>query len=147
MLDCILVPKDWEEVNIWTEKDPNKIGEALRHWSFVGRNGERGCYSTFQLSDFFVKLEGATLLKKEYKKYFDRADSVCYPCDDINLNCFIADFPAFKDKYFNIPFLKIILAWKWDGDGCLYFRVIGNGKDIEVINDDCKKDYEWEFVK
>lgn len=140
MLDFILVPKDWDEVNIWTEIDPNKIGEALRHWSFVGRNGETGCYQTFDLPDFFKKITSG--------EYFERANKVCYPnCDDIKLNCYIADFPAYKDEYFNEPALKIIVAWRWDGDGCLYFRIITKDKDIEVINNDCKTDYEWEFVE
>jgi hypothetical protein len=33
--------------------------------------------------------------------------------------------------------------WFWDGDGTLLFKV----EDIYLVNNDCKKDYVWEFVK
>lgn len=147
MFDFIQVPKDWEVVNVWEETDPNKIGEALLHWSFVGRNGQRGCYETFELPKFFEPINAGNQLKKEYNKYFERADSLIYPEEEIKLNIFIYDQQEVKDEYFYVEPMKLIVAWRWDGDGSLYFRLIGKEKDIEVINNDCKKDYEWEFVE
>jgi len=147
IIDYIIIPKDWETIYPWKETDPNKIGEALRHWSFIGRNGERGCYDTFNLPKFFIKLDAASRLNKHYNKFYNRADSICYPDEDIKLNCFIYDQLKIEDKYFKIESIKLIVAWRWDGDGSLYFRLIGQGKDIEIINNDCKKDYTWEFVE
>ena len=144
MFDFIQVPKDWYVVNVWEEKDPNKIGEALRHWSFVGRNGERGCYETFELPLFFKKID---IMTPGYEELFARANAFCFPDDEINLTCFIYDQPEIKHEYFPAEAMILIVAWRWDGDGCLYFRLIGNGKDIEVINSDCKKDYTWKYVE
>jgi hypothetical protein len=146
-VDYIIIPKDWESIHPFEEIDPNKIGEALRYWSFIGRNGERGCYSTFDLPEFFIKLDAANRLKKYYNKFYERADFLCYPEQDIKLNCFIYDQKEVKDEIFYVEPLIIVIAWRWDGDGCLYFRLIGKGKDIEIINTDCKKDYTWEFVE
>jgi hypothetical protein len=144
MFDFIQVPKDWDVVNVWEEKDPNKIGEALLHWAFVGRNGERGCYETFKLPDFFKRIGVSS---NEYEKYFARANAFCYPDEGTILNCFIFDQPEIEDEYFHVKPLKLIIAWYWEGDGTLYFRLIGGEKDIEVINTDCKKSYRWEYVE
>lgn len=150
MLDFIQVPKDWDEVNIWKEQDPNKIGEALRHWSFIGRNGQRGCYETFELPDLFQPI----LKCWEDKKYYYRAKEVINP--EETFSCFIYDQPKLQEEYFlfgepyksilSIEAFKLIIAWEWNGDGTLYFRLIGKGKDIEVINTDCKCNYDWRFI-
>jgi hypothetical protein len=144
MLDFIQVPKDWDVVNVWEETNPNKIGEALLHWSFVGRNGERGCYSTFELPLFFKPIG---IMSEGYEEIFSRANAFCFPCEDIKLNCFIYDQPQIEDEYFPAEAILLIIAWRWEGDGTLYFRLIGRGKDIEVINNDCKCDYTWQYVE
>ena len=129
-METIFIPVDWKAINVWEETDPNLIGEALRLWSFVGRNGNMGCYDTFGLPDLFKKLEKG--------KYYNKAKKEI--CPEFGLkHCYIYDRLNFKDKYFNIEAIKLILAWEWDGDGCLYFRIIKGNKNIEVIKNYYKK--------
>lgn len=138
----IFLPVDWKLVDLEKETDPNLIGEALRHWSFVGRNGEIGCYSTFQVADFFKPL-------KPGDKDFEDAKNEIVPEFDTSLKCYVYKCPYFKDEFITIEPLKIVLAWEWNGDGTLYFKIVTNifEKNFTIMNTDCKKDYGWEFVK
>lgn len=101
--------------------DPVILGELLRAYCFVGEG--YGCYSTFDLRDEFKEVE-----------------------DEIATNLL-----SFKDEWWGegeemspVSYTNgdIVVSWLWDGDGTLYFRYDGN----EIINTDCKKAYEWDFV-
>ena len=87
----ILIPVDWKLVDLDVETDPNLIGEALRHWCFVGRNGERGCYSTVALPDFFKKVSSG--------KYYDEAKKYLLQ-DSTNIEYFngLKDFNSKRSK-------------------------------------------------
>jgi len=135
----IQLPCDWKTIDIWNEKDPNMIGEALNHYCFIGHNGQRGCYEIFELPDYFD-----IVLKGEY--YNQAQKEVCGEGD--TFHCYM--YELLEDdvtKLLNIGLITMVVAWQWDGDGCLYFRIKNDKQDIEVINNDCKCDYTWEFVK
>lgn len=118
-------------INTQTEEDPNVVGEVFREYTFVGEG--TGCYSNFTLRESFEPLEykdipqhvhelvgGGIITENEYDRRAYASRVQMYKC---NLS-------------------DIIVVWFWDGDGTLYFRE----GDVEVLNDDCKKNYTWEFV-
>lgn len=133
----VFVPYDWKRVDVWTEEDPNLLGEALRLWSFKGSNGERGCYETFEVNDCLIELKEG--------KYYNRAKEILCPEFD-SMKVYSFEHPEIKDNYFHIKPYTIIVGWYWDGDGTLYFRIINEEKDVEILNSDCKKDYYWEQI-
>lgn len=114
-------------------EDANDFGEALREYCFLPSNGGiYGCYSTFKL-------------RPEFKKF--------NPTEDI-LSILLGHNYRGNEYYSGNEVVKIeqnscfsngnvIVAWYWDGDGTLYFR---EGKKA-AFNNDCKKDYCWEWVK
>lgn len=100
--------------------DPDAVGEFLRDQFFVQwENGKRkgtGCYSTFELQP------DVTVLPKE-------------PVDD--------DPDMYYDVALkNVQGEQIKMRYYWDGDGLLQF-IFEDGVVLE--NDDCKKDYGWEW--
>lgn len=137
IIDTILIPCDWMQINVWTETDPNLIGEALRYWSFIGRAGETGCYSTFKLPEFLKEVNEG--------EYYKKAGLALYNKEE-KYQCFVYEQKEGNDEYFHWEAIVLVVAWQWDGDGCLYFRLKSKENDIEVVNTDCKKDYEWKFV-
>lgn len=137
-MNTIFIPTEWKQVDVWTETNANNLGEALRLWSFVGRNNERGCYSTFRLAEFFQKINSG--------EYYNKAKKEINPEFKDSLHCYIYEQNKMVHKYFSVEAMRVIVAWSWDGDGCLYFRIIKKDHDIEVINTDCKCDYNWEFI-
>lgn len=127
--------------------DPNHFGELLRNYCFIPDKfgGTTGCYSTFDLKPEFKKLEG--IAAKFHVKAFLRSKSF-WGSDFESAN--ISD--EFKQQQTEVyeRFLQnvysngdIVLFWAWDGDGSL---IIKTGTKC-AYNNDCKKDYVWEWVE
>src|SRR3989304_189292 len=142
-MDYIIKPCDWETVDLKTEQDPNKFGEALRGYCFVGNCMERGCYSTFKLLERFEAVNYGKIYDEAKKYIFNQYQEL----EDLPLHVFKLELKE-EDCYIENakykiaePF-EIICAWSWDGDGCLYFC----WNDRAVINNDCKCDYNWEWI-
>ena len=95
IIDTILIPCDWKQVDVWKETNPNMIGEALRHWCFKGRNGQTGCYETFELPDFFKEIKNG--------EYYDIAVSSLYSKEEHHY-CFL-----FLSIVLIIPILCLII--------------------------------------
>lgn len=128
--------------------DANVLGEFLREITFVGEG--YGCYSTFDVR------ADATELPQEYCKDFFRqhAGDRAYFDEDYEGIVFIGHRFALDD-------VVIEVIWYWDGDGCLVFRLfpidwmdwhdpVAQATDRHparvVMNNDCKKSYNWEEV-
>ena len=78
MLDFILIPKDWEEINIWKEKDPNKKAQLLTQARALQAGINTRAKGTSLLSNLFagpksIKVGDATvgerLQAKTYRKH------------------------------------------------------------------------------
>jgi len=132
---------DWEQINLLTEQDPNKFGEALRAYCFVGNCEQRGCYSTFNVLDCFEKVESGLIFEEAKIKLFEDIEPTVYHYKLEEKDCFlkyINDEDKYKKMRIGEPY-ELVIGWTWDGDGYLYFRF----NDRKVINRDCKKDYNW----
>jgi len=122
------------------ETDANIIGENFRKYTFDDPDGY-GCYSTFDVRQSFYKYNPPwrvinLLIGPEPKSL-----------PPTELPWMDQDQDEWEDNLKRIQYYKddnstLEVAWFWDGDGTLYFK---EGK-VEVINYDCKKDYEWEWV-
>ena len=144
-MDYIIKPCDWETIYLAKEKDANKFGEALRNFCFKGNCETTGCYSTFEMIDLFKKVKEGHPIYEEAKRniwndevkptvyYYKLEEKDCY----IN---YILDGKVEKMKVCDPT--EIVVGWAWDGDGCLYIR----WNNRIVRNDDCKKDYVWEWI-
>lgn len=134
---------------VLASREPNAVGEALRALTFPGHgvNGGIGCYT-----DFDVRPDAAPLAES------DRAALVALAwCDLERLDpaagleisdeeaADIAEDNARAQGFeFESGSLRVEVAWFWDGDGWLFFRVFGpEGFLYGVVNNDCKKDYNW----
>lgn len=121
-------------------KDPNLLGEALRK-TFIDDDGGRGpSAGPYKLAPEFKAVELASVLG-------DRIVDVLVEnsyCDEYDLSDakeeFLTDYP--NTQVFTNG--DVHIAWYWDGDGTLLFVVPGD--KIAVMNEDCKKDYGWQFV-
>lgn len=123
-------------IDIKDIKSPNLLGELLRHLCFIPKN-ETGCYSTFLLEDGFKKISTSSEEgKKICEILFNSKGKAIYE-EEYSLDDEINEF---KPRIFKKD--DVTVAWYWDGDGTLYFKV----DDKEIINFDCKKNYEWEWV-
>jgi hypothetical protein len=93
------------------------LGEALRN-SFFDQSKGYGCYSTFELrSDVYGNRDEI------------REDNECWKT---------------ASKIFNEYIIK--MCYHWGGDGKLEFQFWKNWEFLfKLINDDCKKDYNWEI--
>ena len=98
---------------------PNEFGEMLRDKFFDQTKGT-GCYSTFETLPDVKQLAS----------------------EEIE-NDFYTDL-GIKYQVFSKEFGKktIIMKYYWDGDGTLEFHFEDGSY---LINDDCKKDYTWEY--
>ena len=104
--------------------EPDSLGEHFRDQFFVQYDGEKylgkGCYSQFDVHPDVVELE-------------------TIPVD-----------PEYPDLDKWIRYQKeingeiVLMRYYWDGDGCLEFH-FEDGSFIR--NNDCKKDYNWEWGK
>jgi hypothetical protein len=137
----ITISKDWETIDLLTEQDPNKFGEALRNYCFIGNCEQMGCYSTFDLIPQLKEIKSGKIYN-EAKKVIQPENTLhVYHLNIIEKDCWIAyDDPEDNPQRMKIcePY-EIVCAWEWDGDGTLYFRF----NNRKVINTDCKKDYTW----
>jgi len=133
----IWLPCDWKTIDIFSEKNPNFLGEALRYFSFIGHSGQTGCYETFEVNSIYKQIFDG--------KYYDKVLNAI-GMKDVKNYVYLYECKGCKDEYFNIKPYIFVMGWAWDGDGVLYFRVIRDNRDIEVINYDCKTDYEWEIL-
>lgn len=109
--------------------DANLFGETLREYIFKERFG---CYSCFDLIDEFALVEDVKVIEKlqlvlGIHKSLDVEE---YDFSDLReLTCYYSNG-------------SIHVGWYWDGDGTL---AIIEGSRC-VVNEDCKKDYTWEWV-
>ena len=94
-------------------------GEIFRELTFDQdrKNDKLGCYSCFKLRKGFEEI------KPKFLKFREEYD--------------VNKAMAFSNG-------GLIVEWFWGGDGTLYFEM-KNG--IKVINTDCKKTDNWEFVE
>lgn len=116
--------------------DPNQLGEYFRnHVAFT--NEGFGCYSNFNLTP------GFTEITKSNDTNLHTELSVLLTCKSWR--------GEFQDKIATYSNGSVDVAWYWDGDGVLLFRVRDrqrhNGKPLILIHPDCKNDYEWEFAE
>lgn len=141
----IIKPKEWETVDLLTETYPNKFGEALRSYCFVGNCDDVGCYSTFDLMPQLKKVTSGPIVEEVKEHLWEDCKHFVYHWKVTENDCWIYfDDPEGKPDKMRISEPKeLVCAWSWDGDGCLYFRF--NKK--KVVNTDCKKDYTWEWIK
>lgn len=144
-MEYIINPCKYEAIYLATEQNPNKFGEALRNFCFRGNCESTGCYSTFDMMDFLTKVTEGKIFE-EAKKYLYDVPPTIYHHKLEEKDCYIeyvemGSGEITKWKICN-P-CEIVVGWTWDGDGCLYIR----WNDRKVVNTDCKKDYEWEWVK
>ncbi len=119
-------------------ESPNILGELLRHLVFVPKN-EYGCYHTFELEEEFIEIDPLSEEgKRPCEMLFGRYNGSDYEEEIYPLKEEVGDM---RPKIFKKD--DITVAWYWDRDGTLYFKF----GDKEIINNDCKKDYEWEWIK
>lgn len=107
-------------------EQPDIIGESLRDFSFIGEG--LGCYHDFELREGFVRLEEESSMGKVLMQSMNYVEEVEY---------------APSVHLYHHPKLNLYLSWYWDGDGTLLFGY----QDKWVLNTDCKKRYDWEFVQ
>lgn len=142
----ISIPKNWETIDLLIEQDPNRFGEALRNYCFVGNCKQTGCYSTFDVIPQLKEVKAGKIYKEAKKELFPEFKNTIkvYHWKLIEKDCWIAyGDPDDKPQRMRVceP-LEIVCAWYWDGDGTLYFRF----NNRTVINTDCKKNYTWKFI-
>ena len=141
----IITPCDWKIVDLLKEQNANWFGEALRGHCFIGRVNETGYYSTFRVHESFKQVKEGAIFEEAKKYLYDEVEVTVYHFKLEEKDCWISyEGEGENARRMKIcePF-EIVMAWVWDGDGCLYFRF----NDRKVINTDCKKDYNWEWIK
>jgi hypothetical protein len=112
---------------------PNHLGEYLRALTFPEhdeKTGEFGCYTTFKVRDDAEIVEPGP--EVVWLVSGDESDQLVHAY-------------TFADGD-----MRVDVAWEWDGDGTLLFRVFENdgaSPMVTVINQDCKKNYRWEFIE
>lgn len=145
-MDYIIRPCKWETVELTTEKDPNKFGEALRDYCFIGNCMQTGCYSTFDLIKGFEEVKSGYIYEEVFQEiapeFKDSLKVYIYELKEEECYMEYYDGENIIRTKFEEPFI-IILAYYWDGDGTLYFR----WNNRSVINFDCKKDYVWKWTE
>lgn len=104
----------------------NGKGEALRGLVFDQRDGETGCYSTFDVNEGFEKIDPAKY-PDIYKFIKPEGDGEYTPV-----------VVAYESK-------DIVVMWVWDGDGYLLIWI--KGEPYAYQNTDCKCDYTWNEVE
>ncbi len=102
-------------ITVNPEESPNQVGEILRAAFFDQSDGKFGCYSTFDYNKHVLPIP------HEIDAYDHQT---MWHCAERKLQDI-----TIKMRYF------------WDGDGTLEFQL----PDGYLINNDCKKDYCWEW--
>lgn len=143
----ISYPTNWGLINLETETNPNKFGESLRNYCFIGNAMEMGCYETFEVHKSFRQIKSGKEFKRikelilgKDNEYYENEKPTVYIREITQEDCekLKEDFGfSLTDPY------KLTVAWFWDGDGTL---LVGYNNKL-AINTDCKKSYGWEWVK
>lgn len=141
----IVVPSDYKVVDLLNTSDPNEFGEALRNFCFVGNCEQTGCYSTFEVIKQLKEVKSGKIFEEAQRELWEDVKPTVYYWKVQEKDCWIEyNQPNGKpDKMKLGEPLELVLGWAWEGDGCLYIRY--NNK--AVVNPDCKKDYNWEWVQ
>lgn len=127
-----------EEVN-----NANAVGEFLRAWAFTS---SFGCYSCFDLIDGFEDVKDNKLYRNEALSLFAPINSVYMDQNEWQIDTEDLEYQLEVQERMSCYYhkeKKVLVAWFWDGDGELYFNADG----VRVYNNDCKKDYRWQFVE
>lgn len=129
--------------------DPNVIGELLRLLTFPEHDGGElvGCYTTFAVRPDATPLDPAArarlvALSLRGPAEIDQLADLEITSDDAAQ---VEEDNANAEGYvFAEGDLRIELAWFWDGDGWLVYRVFSPaGFVCGVVNDDAKKPHNW----
>lgn len=134
IMDYIIKPCDWEAIYLAREQDPNKFGEALRNYCFIGNCMETGCYSTFDLIKVLKEIKSGKIYE-EVLKYVN-------PESEESIHAYHFKLEYKDNELGFIEPYELVVGWEWNGDGTLYFR----WNNRSVINTDCKKDYGWDWI-
>jgi len=119
---------------ITSTSNPNVFGEFIRDFAFVKhKEYDFGCYSTFDLQPDFEPIEKESKQGKKILRLLGWDDLDSYG-EDIAEEIWKGS-SLYTDGIF-------VVAWYWDGDGTL---LVGCDDEF-AINDDCKKDYNWEWI-
>lgn len=109
--------------------DPNLFGEIIREYAFTE---EYGCYSCFDLIGEFKPVQDGF----DIQGRLQMALGIHKTQDEQGL-----DNDELREKAHYFSNGKIHIGWYWDGDGTLAI-IEGNRC---AVNNDCKKDYGWEW--
>ena len=124
---------------------PEALGEMLRAWIFVVPEGDDwgyGCYTTFDVRPEARKCRWSN--KEIFAEFWGM--------DNDEWEEEYAGFIEAEAYAFNWFGYQVEVAWYWDGDGMLSFRIWGpHGAtathELELVrwieNNDCKKAYPW----
>lgn len=120
-------------------QDPDAFGEACRDLIFNQvTEGESqytyrklGCYDTFELREGVKHFDPCLLTTKALQLLLGDGD------------IYMDELPRVHAARGTYNGVQVTAAWYWDGDGTLL--VISGEK--WAINDDCKKNYGWQWVE
>lgn len=104
-------------IGFLSNTDPNITGEALRNvfWPKM-RKTDIGGYNNFNY------------------------DSIVYDIQVIPETNEDSELNLAKVK---VDGVEVSVCWYWDGDGYIEFTWEYAGRNYKLINDDCKKTYNW----
>jgi hypothetical protein len=123
--------------SIMRTNNPNVFGEYIRDLAFKKENEyDFGCYSTFELNPFFRDIAPDSTFGQKVLGIL--VDSYC-PYEPVEQE----DMDFVRGAGRMVTDGGMVVAWYWDGDGVLLVGCRGKF----AINDDCKKDYNWKWVK
>ncbi len=118
--------------------DANAIGELLRERAFPGEGF--GCYRNFEVAEDAIQWSPA-----ERQEFFEQVGEISPDDEDDEFNEREFIIKASSGYSFALGNLQIEMAWYWDGDGVLFYRIWRDGKLLRtIVNSDCKKSYRWE---
>ena len=123
--------------SIMRSNNPNVFGEHIRSLAFEQKDEyDLGCYSTFELGIGFNDIDPTSDFGKKVL--------------DVLLNSYCGNVvPTQKDIDFVLKSGRmatdgaLVVAWYWADNGTLLVGCRGR----YVINDDCKQDHKWRWVR
>jgi hypothetical protein len=120
--------------------DPNALGELLREAGFIGEG--LGCYYNFD-----VRADAKEWDSAERQNFYTQIGWID-PTDPDEWNDWEEVVNKSHGYSFSFENVKVEMAWYWDGDGVLAYRVWRDKELLRsIINSDCKKPYRWEEVE